>query len=259
MITILTPTYNRSYTLKRLYDSLCAQEIYDFEWVIVDDGSSDGTRQLVFEFISQDKFKIVYLYQVNSGKHVALNFGANQANGKYIFIVDSDDALENYAIVVVCEKIKSFPGFVGYCFRKKTFSGVSIGNVLAKDELVTNPTQAGNLLKGDLAYVFSTSSFLSNPFPVFASEKFVPELYIWNKISDTGEIIFFPKLFIYICDYLDDGYSENFSKNLKRNPKGFLIFYRSQFFREKAVIRKLKCAIRSLQCLCYAFLNKLQS
>lgn len=255
MITILTPTYNRSYTLQRLYDSLCAQEVCDFEWVIVDDGSNDGTSQLVSEFISHGKFKIIYLSQVNSGKHVALNFGASQANGKYIFIVDSDDALEGNAIAVLCGIIELFPDFVGYCFRRKTFSGVPIGNVVVEDEIVMNPTQAGNLLKGDLAYVFLASSLLSNPFPIFASEKFVPELYIWNKISDMGEIIFFPKLFMYMCDYLDDGYSKNFKSNLRRNPNGFGTFYKDQVSRETSIAKKIKCLIRYSECLLYKFLK----
>lgn len=255
MITILTPTYNRSYTLQRLYDSLCAQDVYNFEWIIIDDGSNDGTSQLVLEFISHGKFKIIYLSQVNSGKHVALNFGASQANGRYIFIVDSDDALESNAIAVICQKIKIFPDFVGYCFRRKTFDGVPIGNVVTEDEIIMNLTQAGNLLKGDLAYVFSTASLLSNPFPIFASEKFVPELYIWNKISDIGKIIFFPKSFIYICDYLDDGYTKNFKSNLRKNPKGFGTFYKDQISRETNIIKKIKCFIRYLQCSFYKFLK----
>jgi glycosyltransferase involved in cell wall biosynthesis len=255
MISILTATYNRAHTLRRLYDSLCAQEVCDFEWIIVDDGSKDETKNLVSEFISDNKFKIIFLQQGNQGKHVALNFGAGHANGEHIFIVDSDDALEVNAISTICGKVSFFPGFLGYCFRKKTFAGLQIGSSIEKDEIVTSPTEAGNLFKGDLAYIFLKSAFLNNPFPRFHGEKFVPELYVWNKISDGGKIIFFPKIFIYICEYLEDGYSHNFKSNLRRNPKGFGVFYKDQISREKNFVRKLKCFIRYSQCLFYKNIN----
>lgn len=89
-VTILTPTYNRAYTLPRLYNSLLNQSDMRFVWVIVDDGSTDNTKALVESF-KTDNFPIMYLYKENGGKHTAVNLGVKYIDTKYTFIVDSDD------------------------------------------------------------------------------------------------------------------------------------------------------------------------
>jgi len=248
MITILTSTYNRAYTLERLYKSLVNQQDKDFEWVLVDDGSTDNSKELIQGFVKENKLKIKYVYQPNSGKHVALNTGCIHAEGEYIFIVDSDDALTQDAIIIIKKEIKNNPSFVGYCFRKITFDNQYLGTVINEKKIILNPTQAGKVFKGDLAYVFSKTSMIENPFPVISGEKFVPELYIWNKIADTGDILFFPNEWIYVCEYLPDGCSMNFKSNLKNNPIGFALFYKDQINREVNFILKLKNLIRFLQC-----------
>jgi len=255
MITILTPSYNRSHTLPRLYASLCAQKSRNFEWLIVDDGSDDDTQSLVEEFHRVGEIEIRYHRQENSGKHAALNTGACLSRGGWIYIVDSDDELPLDALEVIDKKLSTLDqsSTVGVCFRKSYFNGVIIGkSVPGGQTLVMSPTQAGNYLKGDLAYVFNSDIFRRVPFPVVPGEKFVPELYIWNKISDFGEIVFFTDMVTYLCDYLEDGYTHNFKKNLMESPLGFLIYYSSQISRERSFIRKLKCLIRSLQCMFYA-------
>lgn len=74
--TVFTPTYNRGYTLSRLYESLKSQGTTDFEWMIVDDGSTDNTYQLVEKWIQEEKnFSIRYLKKENGGKPRAINYG----------------------------------------------------------------------------------------------------------------------------------------------------------------------------------------
>lgn len=89
LISIFTPTYNRAYTLGRLYESLIIQQqLYDsVEWVIVDDGSTDGTANLVKQWGADSKapFKIVYIYQENQGKHVAWNTALDNVSGELFF------------------------------------------------------------------------------------------------------------------------------------------------------------------------------
>lgn len=96
-ISIFTPTYNRAYILGALYESLRKQTCLDFEWIIVDDGSTDNTEELCHRFYS-DLFPIHYFKIPNHGKHVAINFGIQKALGEWFFIVDSDDQLPEHSI-----------------------------------------------------------------------------------------------------------------------------------------------------------------
>ena len=92
VFTVFTPTYNRARTLERVYSSLEAQTFRDFEWLIVDDGSTDGTRALVYEWQRQGSFAIRYFWQENRGKHVAFNVAVRESRGEFFLPLDSDDA-----------------------------------------------------------------------------------------------------------------------------------------------------------------------
>ncbi|MBD3842337.1 MAG: glycosyltransferase family 2 protein [Campylobacterales bacterium] len=256
MITILTPTYNRAHTLPALFESLKVQSV-PFEWIVIDDGSNDGTTEIVNSFKSTATFPIIYTFQPNGGKHSALNRGSQIAKGEWIFIVDSDDTLTTDALSLVVNTSYNLPlGVLGFAFRRMHSNGNIIGKMINVDDpMELTPTQASSLFSGDLAYIFRKETLQKHPFPIIKNELFVPELYIWNKISDSGKIIYFPSKAIYITEYLEDGYSKNFKQNLKRNPQGFALFYRDQFFRETSPIQKIKNAIRYLQCLYYEIIQ----
>ncbi|MBC8670052.1 glycosyltransferase family 2 protein [Aeromonas hydrophila] len=259
MITIMTPTYNRAYVLSRLYDSLCQQARWDFEWLVIDDGSIDGTAELIFDYRVKSNFSINYFYKENGGKHRAINEGVVHATGDWIIIVDSDDLLTCDAVTKLYNFINHIgTAFVGMCFRKATLSGhiIGISGTTLSKSVVMQPIMAGHILKGDLAYVFRTNVMRECPFPEFPNEKFVPELYIWNKIADLGKIIFYVDQVIYLCEYLPDGYTSNFKKNLRNNPYGFGLFYQDQVIRDTRLIGKIKACVRSLQCIFYGWLKK---
>jgi glycosyltransferase involved in cell wall biosynthesis len=99
-ITVLTPTFNRSATLPRVYDSLVAQTDHDFLWLIVDDGSTDSTESIVREWMNESRIEIEYYKIPKGGQHKALQFGYNKAETKYLVKVDSDDALTQDAIQI---------------------------------------------------------------------------------------------------------------------------------------------------------------
>ena len=88
-ITIFTPAYNRAYTLQRLYESIKKQEYKNFEWISVDDGSKDNTKELIHSFISEKKVDIKYFFQENSGKHIAINKGVEEASGNLFSLLGS--------------------------------------------------------------------------------------------------------------------------------------------------------------------------
>lgn len=259
MITIMTPTYNRAYVLPRLYDSLCQQTRQDFEWLVIDDGSTDGTAELIFDYRVKSDFSINYFYKENGGKHRAINEGVVHATGDWIIIVDSDDLLTGDAVAKLYDVMNHIGSeFVGMCFRRTTLSGhiIGISDPAWSKSIVMQPIMAGHVLKGDLAYVFRTNVMRECPFPEFPGEKFVPELYIWNKIADIGKIVFYVDQVIYLCEYLPDGYTSNFKKNLRSNPCGFGLFYRDQVIRDTRLFGKVKACVRSLQCILYCWLKK---
>ena len=259
MITIMTPTYNRAYVLPRLYDSLCQQTRRDFEWLVIDDGSTDGTAELIFDYRVKSDFSINYYYKENGGKHRAINEGVVHATGDWIIIVDSDDLLTGDAVAKLYDVMNHIGSeFVGMCFRRTTLSGhiIGISDPAWIKSIVMQPIMAGHVLKGDLAYVFRTNVMRECPFPEFPGEKFVPELYIWNKIADIGKIVFYVDQVIYLCEYLPDGYTSNFKKNLRSNPCGFGLFYRDQVIRDTRLFGKVKACVRSLQCILYCWLKK---
>lgn len=262
MITILTPTYNRAYTLQRLFDSLLAQEDTRFEWLIVDDGSTDNTKDLVKSFDEKNLIKIRYFYQSNSGKPSAINLGVEKSSTDYIFIVDSDDLITSDCIKTLLIEIKkhlnSNNKFSGLCFRKGNLDGSVLGPRIVDVNLnskLYNSTSIQNLLKVDMAYCFKKSYMQTNMFPKFNGEKFVPELYIWNRITDLDLVYTYINKVVYLCEYRPDGLTANFKSQLKKNPKGFLLYYKDQIQREKTVLRKTKMTIRAFQCHIYEALG----
>lgn len=128
-VTILTPTYNRAYTLKRLYKSITNQTNKNFEWIVIDDGSQDETVSLLREWKTDNNIKMSYIKQENMGKHVALNKGIDMANGKMIFIVDSDDYIVKDAIDIIINKEKEIAD-------KKNFAGIAFNRGYSKNKII---------------------------------------------------------------------------------------------------------------------------
>ena len=262
MITILTPTYNRSYTLKRLFDSLIAQEDMNFEWLVIDDGSTDTTKNLINSFEEKKLINIRYFYQENMGKPSAINLGVKKSSRDYIFIVDSDDVVTSDCISVLSSEINSHLAskdtFSGLCFRKGKLDGSVLGNEIRNINLeyeLYHSTNIKNLFKVDMAYCFKKNYMEKNIFPRFKNESFVPELYIWNKITDLNLVYTYMNKVIYLCEYMPDGLSANFKSQLKKNPNGFLLYYKDQIKREENVLNKTKMIVRAIQCYGYRALG----
>ena len=132
-ITVFTPTYNRAYILPKLYESLKEQTCMNFEWLIIDDGSTDDTSEVVKTF-KTDKFPILYYYKKNGGKHTAMNYSHPYINGYLLFIVDSDDVLTNDAIATITKDWLRFGkdkniGVLSYTIKHKNGGLISQGNV----------------------------------------------------------------------------------------------------------------------------------
>ncbi len=140
MITVFTPTYNRAHLLPRLYESLKTQTFKDFEWIIVDDGSTDDTEEVVKSFFPPlGRMEGGFIHQPNGGKHRAINRGAQEAQGELFFIADSDDYLPDDSLAKVAEKYKKIKGdnsIGGICGLDMTPKGDVIGSGLPCDEII---------------------------------------------------------------------------------------------------------------------------
>ncbi|MHB0897430.1 MAG: glycosyltransferase family 2 protein [Spirochaetales bacterium] len=230
LFTVLTATYNRARTLPTLKASLDSQTFGDFEWLIVDDGSVDGTADLVAAWAEASGYPIRGLSCPNGGKHRALNRGIPEAAGAWIFIVDSDDCLPPDALAKIAALVPEADadaGIGGIMGLRYDGGGHQIGESfppgLRRRDAATLTFVDG--LRGDKAEVFKASVLRRFPFPEFQGEKFITECVVWFRIAKAGFDLILLDEAIYICEYREDGLSAKSLELRLANPCGTLLFY----------------------------------
>lgn len=228
MITIFTPIYNRAYIIEQLYQSLLNQTNHNFEWLIIDDGSTDQIGELVNSWIknSNAPFTLRFYQQENGGKHRAINRGVQLAKGDAFFIVDSDDYLTDDAVEVIgkwWKDIKEDESYAGISGLKGNKKGEVIGGTPLFETYidVTNMERKRYGLLGDKAEIYKTSVLKKYPFPELPGENFLTESVVWDKIAYDGLKIRWFNRVIYICEYREDGLSNHYGELLTRNPMGW--------------------------------------
>lgn len=231
-ITILTPTYNRASLLPRLFDSLLRQTNKDFEWIVVDDGSTDDTRDVVANLKEKcgGAFPMGYVYKANGGKHMAINIGAERARGELLFIADSDDLLTDDALETVANSWhdisddKSFAGIAGLDIAMDTRE--VIGSGLPQEHIDCNAIDIRyrHHVTGDMKEVFRTEVLREFPFPEFAGERFCPEQLVWFRMARRYKLRYINKP-IYIADYQPDGITAGITRARMRNPSASMLTY----------------------------------
>lgn len=187
--TVFTPTYNRANLLPQVYEDLKAQTFTDFEWVIVDDGSSDGTGNPCKKWINEGVFPIRYIWQPNSGKHTAVNQGVKEAKGYFFAILDSDDWYVLQALEPFLHHWNSIPpeeryGFVGVAGLCAYPTGEIIGTPFPKDTLISDSIniRIKYSIKGDHIGINKTEIMRKFSFPENLG-RFVTESLVWNRIA----------------------------------------------------------------------------
>lgn len=231
-ITVFTPTYNRAHILDALYQSLRRQSYRDFEWVIVDDGSTDDTKSLVSGWMAEDNaFPIRYHWQENGGKCRAINTGLGLARGELFFTVDSDDYLTDDALEKVALWESQLPRDQKYC-------GVS-GNLGTSQTETPNTPLAepffdGTLLdrygpvNGERALALYTEIHREYLYPDCPGEKFMTEAVTWNRMAHDGYRMRFYNDIIWIYEYKEDGLTRAGDRLFWDNPQGTGIFFREK-------------------------------
>lgn len=227
MITILTPTYNRCDLLSQIYNSLCQQTSPDFEWVVVDDGSQDGTGAVVNNMLETATFPLQYFYKENGGKHTALNYGVRKAKGELVLILDSDDQLSPNAvenIEKVYAEVKGDEAFAGVCGYMAHRDGQVVGSPMIDSDINTIDLRYQLGVGGDMAEVFRKDILLNYPFPEIKGERFCPEALVWNRIAQKYKMRVFSKV-IYYRDYLDGGLTSNIVRIRMKSPVASMMTY----------------------------------
>lgn len=230
--TVFTPTYNRAHLLVRLYESLKQQTFRDFEWVIVDDGSSDSTPELVRRWQTEAYFPIRYFWQPNSGKHVAYNRGLLEARGFLFADIDSDDfyvpeALERFYYYwsrIPREEQEQFAGVIGH-FADMNSKRI-IGTLFPQNFLISDGIEIRlrYRVRGDKIGANRIEVLRQFPFPEDLG-RFVPEALVGNRIYQRYKQLFFNEVVAYKT-YLRGGLSDRNVIIRASSPKAARTYYR---------------------------------
>ncbi|MBQ3532847.1 MAG: glycosyltransferase family 2 protein [Oscillospiraceae bacterium] len=239
LITVFTPTYNRGYSLGDLYHSLQQQTNFCFEWLIVDDGSTDNTEETVGSFLTDHNlFRIRYYKKANGGKHTAINEGVTLAEGSLFFIVDSDDRLSPNAIekLFVWERtIDDKAKFAGVSGNKGDLNGVLLGETFSGDSIdATNLERKEKNILGDKAEAYYTHILRKFPFPVVDGENFMTESVVWDQIAAAGYKIRWFNEVIYLVEQREDGLIAQGNARYANNPCGYAFFVLQSLHLENA-------------------------
>ena len=241
-ITVFTPAYNRAHTIGRTYESLLKQSNKDFKWLIVDDGSSDNTQELVKEWMSKDNgFEIQYIYKENGGMHTAHNVAYENIDTELNVCIDSDDCLAEDGINKILnkwEEVKDL-GYAGIIGLDADLDGNIIGKGFP--EGLKETTLCGyyaNGGAGDKKLVYRTDVIKQYPpYPIFEGEKYVSTAYKYRLIDQDYKLAVFDEV---ICnvEYQPDGSSATMWKQYVKNPNGF-VFWRKVCMKYPTTFKRL--------------------
>lgn len=192
LFSVVTPTFNRAQTLGRVYRSLQEQSFQDFEWVVVDDGSTDHTRALVRGWQQEASFPIRYVWQPNQHKKTAFNHGVREARGEWLVAIDSDDELSPdalYQMALVWEQIppaqrSQYVAITGLCARP---DGRIVGDMYPQDvmDITSLDMTFRHHVRGEKFGCLRTDVLRQFPFPEDIPG-FVPESLVWRAMARAG-------------------------------------------------------------------------
>lgn len=245
-LTVFTPAYNRAHTIGRTYESLCRQTCKDFEWLVIDDGSSDNTKQLIEGWIREKKISIRYIYQQNQGMHGAHNTAYANITTELNTCIDSDDFMPDDAVETIVSFWRKYGSdkYAGIIGLDQMESGEIIGTEFPKG--MTETTLQSFYLKGgkgDKKLVYRTDVITKYPpYPLFEGERYVGLAYKYMLIDQDYTLLTLNKPLVTV-EYQADGSSYNMFKQYWRNPKGFAFYRKAEMVTTKSLKRKLMVCI----------------
>ena len=230
-LSILTATYNRANRLPELYESLKNNLKYnlDFEWLIMDDGSTDNTYEVVEGFANERKINLTYYYQENQGKMSAINTLTELATGDYIIDCDSDDHFANNAFEIIknnIDKLDNDKELYALLFLKCDTSGEISGKKFKEDDYKTTMFDLyfKEDIQGEKIILFNSKIRKQYKHIIEPGEKFVTEARMYHKMDKDYKVLGINEPLI-IGDYQTDGYTKNIKKTFIENPKGYMKYF----------------------------------
>ena len=251
-ITVFTPTYNRAYIIENVYRSLQRQVFTDFEWLVVDDGSSDNTEELFDKWaVEKNAFPIRYYKQENGGKCRAINRALDLAEGELFFTVDSDDYLTDDALEKVSDWFTEIDpaGPVQGVVANRGYSAENTENNLFPEkfldksllDIYSYQVDGKKVFNGERAFIFFTEFHKRYKYPEFSGENFMTEAVTWNRMAHDGYKMRFYNDIIWVYEYKEDGLTRAGSSVFLNNPKGYGLWLREKAqFEHRSFGEKLK-------------------
>lgn len=240
-LTVFTPAYNRAHTIGRTYESLCRQTCKDFEWLVIDDGSTDNTSELVKGWIAENLIPIRYIKQQNQGMHGAHNTACRNIDTELNTCIDSDDYMPSDAVQKIVNFWRAngsdrFAGIVGLdCTENGAVIGGEFDPDLKETTLMGYYARGGS---GDKKLVYRTEVIKKYPeYPVFEGEKYVGLAYKYMLIDRDYQLLALNEPLV-IVEYQLDGSSYNMYRQYWSNPRGFSFFRRTEMVCEPRFSRR---------------------
>lgn len=227
MLTVFTPAYNRAYTLHKCYESLNKQTNKNFKWMIIDDGSTDNTVDLVAKWKAESDFEIIYIYKQNGGMHTAHNTAYENIDTELNVCIDSDDYLTDDAVEIIIsewEKVRS-EKLAGLGALNIFESGEIIGSKFPENIKSSKYFDIYNKygVVGDKKFIYRTELIKKFPYPEFEGEKYVGLDYKYKKLDKDYELALINKV-VCVVEYMEDGSSRNMLRQYRNNPRGWCFF-----------------------------------
>lgn len=256
VLTVFTPAYNRGYIINNLYESLCRQTCKDFIWLVVDDGSTDNTAELIKTWQKIDNgFEIRYVYKTNGGMHTAHNTAYENIDTELNVCIDSDDYMTDDAVEKIItfwnnQENKNYAGIIALDVDK---NNCVIGKDLPNKKSTTLMGYYENGGTGDKKLIYRTDIINSvPPYPEFVGEKYVGLAYKYHLIDQKYELLIMNEP-VCVVEYQPDGSSMNMFKQYLNNPKGFAFLRKSEMVLTKS---KKRCFIECMHYVSSSIISK---